>query len=32
MFPYGSPEHLELALYLAWRAEGLAIDAPGVRR
>ena len=32
MFPYGSPEHLELALYLAWRAEGLAIDVPGVRR
>lgn len=32
MFPYGSQEHLELALYLAWRAEGLAIEAPGVRR
>ncbi|MCA3108333.1 MAG: sulfur oxidation c-type cytochrome SoxA [bacterium] len=32
MFPYGAVEHLELALYLAWRAEGLAIDAPGVRR
>ena len=32
MFPYGSQEHLELSLYLAWRAGGLAIEAPGVRR
>ena len=29
---YGSMEHLELALYLAWRAEGLPIESPGVRR
>jgi len=32
MFPYGAEEHLELELYLAWRAEGLALEAPGVRR
>ncbi|MCE2949357.1 MAG: sulfur oxidation c-type cytochrome SoxA [Betaproteobacteria bacterium] len=32
MFPYGAQEHLELELYLAWRAEGLALEAPGVRR
>jgi sulfur-oxidizing protein SoxA len=29
---YGSPEYLALELYLAWRGEGLAIDAPGVRK
>lgn len=29
---YGSMEHLDLALYLAWRAEGLPIESPGVRR
>jgi L-cysteine S-thiosulfotransferase len=32
MFPYGAQAHLELELYLAWRAEGLALEAPGVRR
>jgi L-cysteine S-thiosulfotransferase len=29
---YGSAELAELQLYLAWRAEGLPIEAPGVRR
>ena len=29
---YGSTELAELQLYLAWRAEGMAIEAPGVRR
>lgn len=29
---YGASELLELELYLAWRANGLAIEAPGVRR
>ena len=29
---YGARELLELELYLAWRANGLAIEAPGVRR
>ncbi|MEP6702307.1 MAG: sulfur oxidation c-type cytochrome SoxA [Betaproteobacteria bacterium] len=28
----GSQELLDLELYLAWRAEGLPIEAPGVRR
>ena len=28
----GAPELTELELYLAWRAEGLPIEAPGVRR
>jgi sulfur-oxidizing protein SoxA len=32
MFPFGAQEHAELALYLAWRAKGLPIEAPGVRR
>jgi len=32
MLPYGSPEYLDLELYLAWRAQGLPIEAPGVRR
>lgn len=32
MLPAGSPEFLDLELYLAWRAKGLPIDAPGVRR
>ena len=32
MFPYGAPEHAELELYLAWRARGLPIEVPGVRR
>ena len=29
---YGARELLELELFLAWRAEGLPIEAPGVRR
>lgn len=29
---YGAPELLELELYLAWRARGLPLEAPGVRR
>ena len=32
MLPYGSAEYLDLELYLAWRAQGLAIEVPGVRR
>jgi sulfur-oxidizing protein SoxA len=32
MFPYGSREHSELALYLAWRAKGLPLESPAVRR
>ena len=30
--PAGSQELLDLELYLAWRAQGLPIEAPGVRR
>ena len=30
--PYGSELLLELELYLAWRAAGLAIETPAVRR
>lgn len=29
---YGSPEYLALELYLAWRARGLTIEAPAIRR
>lgn len=31
--PYapGSPEHVELELYLTWRARGLPVETPGVR-
>ena len=32
MLPYGSHEYLDLELYLAWRAQGLPIETPGVRR
>ena len=32
MLPYGAPEYLDLELYLAWRANGLPIETPGVRR
>jgi len=32
MLPYGSKEYLDLELYLAWRAQGLPIETPGVRR
>jgi sulfur-oxidizing protein SoxA len=31
-FPSGAPELLALELYLAWRAQGLAIETPAVRR
>ena len=31
-FAPGSPEYLDLELYLAWRGTGLTIEAPGVRR
>jgi sulfur-oxidizing protein SoxA len=30
--PYESSDLLDLSFYLAWRAEGLAIETPGVRR
>jgi len=32
MLPYGSAEYLDLELYLAWRAQGLPFETPGVRR
>jgi sulfur-oxidizing protein SoxA len=32
LLPQGSQEFLDLELYLAWRASGLAIETPGVRR
>jgi len=32
MLPYGAPEYLDLELFLAWRAQGLPVEAPGVRR
>lgn len=32
MLPAGSPEYLDLELFLAWRAKGLPIGTPGVRR
>ena len=32
MLPYGASEYLDLELYLAWRASGLPIETPGVRR
>ena len=31
-FPLGSPEYLALELYLASRAQGLPVEAPGLRR
>ena len=30
--PYGAPEYVNLALYLAWRADQLPIETPAVRR
>ena len=30
--PYGAQDLLDLSLYLGWRAEGLPIESPGVRR
>jgi sulfur-oxidizing protein SoxA len=32
MLPYGAQEYLDLELFLAWRAQGLAVETPGVRR
>lgn len=32
LLEHGAPEYLALELYLAWRAEGLPIETPGVRR
>jgi L-cysteine S-thiosulfotransferase len=32
MPPYGAQALLDLELYLAWRANGLPVEAPGVRR
>lgn len=32
MPPYGSQDLLDLELFLAWRAQGLAVETPGVRR
>jgi sulfur-oxidizing protein SoxA len=32
MPPYGAQELLDLELYLAWRASGLRVETPGVRR
>lgn len=32
MPPFGAPELLDLELFLAWRAKGLTIETPGVRR
>jgi len=32
MLPYGAPEYRDLELFLMWRAAGLAIETPGVRR
>jgi sulfur-oxidizing protein SoxA len=32
MLSFGAPEYLDLELYLAWRAGGLPLESPGVRR
>ncbi len=32
MLPYGAPEYLDLELFLAWRAQGLPVETPAVRR
>jgi sulfur-oxidizing protein SoxA len=32
MPPYGSPDLVALELYLAWRARGLPLESPAVRR
>lgn len=32
LLPYGAAEYFDLELYLAWRAGGLPIETPGVRR
>jgi len=31
-YPYGAPEYIDLELYLAWRARGLTIETPAIRR
>jgi sulfur-oxidizing protein SoxA len=31
-YPYGAQEYVNLELFLAWRARGLPIETPGVRR
>jgi sulfur-oxidizing protein SoxA len=30
-YGFGSPEHVALELYLAWRARGLPVETPAVR-
>jgi L-cysteine S-thiosulfotransferase len=32
LLPQGAPEFLDLELFLAWRASGLPVETPGVRR
>ncbi len=32
ILPYGAPEYRDLELFLAWRAKGLPVESPGVRR
>ncbi|MSQ50418.1 MAG: sulfur oxidation c-type cytochrome SoxA [Betaproteobacteria bacterium] len=32
ILPYGSSEYTDLSLYLSWRARGLPLETPGVRR
>ena len=32
MPPYGAPELTDVELFLAWRGQGMAVEAPGVRR
>jgi sulfur-oxidizing protein SoxA len=32
MYDYGADEYLALELFLAWRAQGLAVETPAVRR
>lgn len=32
MLPYGAPAYRDLALFLVWRAQGLPIETPGIRR
>ena len=32
MMPYESPAYRDLELFLSWRAQGLPIETPGVRR
>lgn len=32
LLPYGSQQYLDLELFLAWRAQGLPFETPGVRR